>query len=59
MSEELEFPVLDGLLAQHIDQGAAIKRRKQEYCLVAVDGEVLAYGATISSMLSDLILRDA
>lgn len=59
MSEELQFPVLDGLLAQHIEQGARIKKHDNEWRLTAVDGEVLAYGATISWMLSDLILRDA
>ena len=57
--EETKFPVLDGLLTQYLAQGAMIKKQHDEWCLVAVDGECLAHGDTISMMLCYLILRDA
>lgn len=57
--EETKFPVLDGLLTKYLAQGAMIKKQHDEWCLVAVDGECLAHGETISMMLCYLILRDA
>ena len=55
--KELEFPVLDGILTEFIDQGAKIKKQDGNYHLFAKDGNGLAEGETISKMLMNLILR--
>lgn len=55
--KELEFPVLNGMLTEFIDQGAIIKKQDGKYHLFAIDGEGLAEGQTISDMLTNLILR--
>lgn len=54
---ELEFPVLNGILTEFIDQGAMIEKQDGYYHLFAKDGNGLAKGKTISDMLTNLILR--
>lgn len=55
--KELEYPVLDGILTEFIDQGAKIAKQYGQYHLFAKDGEGLAEGETISKMLINLIFR--
>jgi len=54
---ELDFPVLDGLLTEFLEQGATIKKQDGQWHLFRADGEGLAVGDTISYMLEDLIWR--
>ena len=56
--EETQFPVLDGLLSFHLENGAEIKKQEDEWHLFAKGGEGLANGKTISKMLINLIFRD-
>lgn len=55
--KEIEFPIIDGILTEFIDQGARIAKQDGQYHLFANDGEGLAEGETISRMLMNLILR--
>lgn len=54
---EIEFPVLDGMLTEFIDNGARLEKQDGEYHLFAKDGNGIASGKTISKMLANLILR--
>jgi len=52
---EVDFPVIDGILAGKLLDGAYIKFQSEKWILFGKDGCGIASGATISKMLENLI----
>lgn len=58
MKKETEFPVLNGILTEHLEKGARIVKQEGRWHLLSVDGDFIACGDTISAMLVNLIFID-
>ena len=56
LTKELQYPVLDGVLAEELKSGSYIAFQDDLWHIFAASGDGIASGKTISEMLFNLIM---